>query len=197
MGRPGELVSDLVEPVLHGLESTLPDVGVRIESAMARNPRLRLLRAELRVQSRKLAAARLAGYGSGAGMGFHVPRRFSPCDALNRNELRSTMLWQEKALREAESQVRLRVSEMARVVAQKRLELGADRARLDYRELYLDRSRAIYELGFRTDLGDATVQMTGADAQYWTTHYDLAMALHRLEAMTGLELRIDAAISGG
>jgi outer membrane protein TolC len=55
----------------------------------------------------------------------------------------------------------------------------------DYRELYLDRSRALYELEVRTDLGDAMVQTSAVQLQRAETVFDWSMAQARLAALAG------------
>jgi outer membrane protein TolC len=57
--------------------------------------------------------------------------------------------------------------------------------RRDYRDLYLDRSRAQYELEIRTDLGDAMVQQSDARLLTHLTEYELALAWERLAWLTG------------
>jgi len=55
----------------------------------------------------------------------------------------------------------------------------------DYRELYLDRSRALYELEVNADLGDAMVRLTEAELAEVDTEFQTALAWARLDALTG------------
>ena len=55
----------------------------------------------------------------------------------------------------------------------------------DYRELYLDRSRALYELEVRTDLGDAMVQTSAVRLQRAEVVFDWLLAQARLAALAG------------
>ena len=55
----------------------------------------------------------------------------------------------------------------------------------DYRELYLDRSRALYELEVHTDLGDAMVQMSVVRLERAKVEFDWRLARARLAALTG------------
>ena len=59
------------------------------------------------------------------------------------------------------------------------------RALGDYRELYLDRSRALYEMEVKTDLGDSMVRITEARLKADETEYQLALAWARLDALRG------------
>ena len=67
----------------------------------------------------------------------------------------------------------------------------------DYRELYLDRSRALYELNAATDLGDAMVQVTDARLRSADTDYRLAQAWARLQALSGALVAQPAAGDSG
>jgi outer membrane protein TolC len=59
------------------------------------------------------------------------------------------------------------------------------RVRSDYRELYLDRSRALYELEVQTDLGDSMTQWSAAMLFAAQAEFELALAWERLALLTG------------
>jgi outer membrane protein TolC len=67
--------------------------------------------------------------------------------------------------------------------------LRAQRDEMDslaaYRDLYLDRSRGLYELDVKTDLGDAMVEFSNVRFQAAKTNYELALTWARLDALTG------------
>lgn len=56
---------------------------------------------------------------------------------------------------------------------------------LDYRELYLDRSRALYELEVTSDLGDAMVKLTKAQLFKLQTYFELAISWAKLDSLLG------------
>jgi outer membrane protein TolC len=56
---------------------------------------------------------------------------------------------------------------------------------LNYRDLYLERSRALYELEVTSDLGDAMVQLTHAQLFKAQTQFELAIAWSKLDALLG------------
>ena len=56
---------------------------------------------------------------------------------------------------------------------------------LDYRELYLDKSRALYELEVTSDIGDAMVELTQAQLFKMKTVFDLAIAWAKLDSLLG------------
>jgi hypothetical protein len=56
---------------------------------------------------------------------------------------------------------------------------------IDYRDLYLDRSRTLYELEVKADLGDAMTNQTTARLAQMETNYQLLMSWAVLEALQG------------
>lgn len=58
-------------------------------------------------------------------------------------------------------------------------------ARLDYRELYIDRARALYDMEERADLGDSMVQQSAVAHFEAETEYALALAFERLALLMG------------
>ena len=66
---------------------------------------------------------------------------------------------------------------------------------MDYRELYLDRSRTDYQLEFEADLGDAMVRMSEAQLALAKNNYEYAIAWERLLALTNGVLPGDEAAS--
>ena len=56
-----------------------------------------------------------------------------------------------------------------------------------YRDLYLDRSRALYEMEVKTDLGDSMARTTEARLRRAEVEYQIALAWARLDAVLGVE----------
>ena len=56
---------------------------------------------------------------------------------------------------------------------------------IDYRDLYLDRSRALYELEVTSDLGDAMVKLSDAQLFKAQTVFELAINWAKLDALVG------------
>ncbi|MCW8930733.1 MAG: TolC family protein [Gammaproteobacteria bacterium] len=56
---------------------------------------------------------------------------------------------------------------------------------LEYRDLYLERSRALYELEVTSDLGDAMVELSQAQLFKAQTFFELAVAWAKLDSLTG------------
>ena len=82
--------------------------------------------------------------------------------------------------------------EIRQLVLDQWLELDTIKIRLQelkvlakYRELYLDRSRALYELEVKADLGDAMIQTSTVRLQQAEAQFRWMLANARLHALTG------------
>jgi outer membrane protein TolC len=203
--RPGELPAFLAAPALPGNDRELPDVQELIEAGLARNPTLLALRAQVHAAQERLRAARAEGNPilHGEFEAYHWEREFASRDDVRAGLLLEVPLYTGGAVQAATAAARAELSRaqaglaagesalrealldtwqrIATLQAQRR-EAGALRA---WRDLYLDRSRALYELEVRADLGDATVRMVEADLLRAHTDYALALAWAELDAWLG------------
>jgi outer membrane protein TolC len=84
-----------------------------------------------------------------------------------------------------ESEIRLRVLQYWQSIEQYRLMAQGAKVEQHFRDMYLDRSRAEYELEFRSDLGDAMVQFSRARTQRIKALYAFELAYNRLELLVG------------
>ncbi len=205
LNRPGMLSANLVEPQLAQLDRKLPAIEELQQLALAWNPQLQALREQVEAARQRVQAARAGKYPviDGALEAAEYTRELGSSDALRGGVTLRVPLYtggaidSEIARRQAELKglaARLAAREME--VRQAALELWQEvyvlraqrdqaRVTLDYRDLYLDRSRALYELDVRTDLGDSMVQFSAARLLQAETRYRLALALGRLDALLG------------
>ncbi len=205
LNRPGALPATLVQPDLPNLERKLPEVERLQELALAHNPELEALRAQVEASRERLQAARADKYPTITGEveAADYARELGSSDRLRAGIKFKMPLYTGGAVR---AEIGRQMAEMKRAAArraQRELDvrqavlevwqeiyvLGArrDAARVetDYRDLYLDRSRALYELDVRTDLGDSMVQFSAARYQTAQVDFQLALAFARLEALLG------------
>lgn len=205
LNRPDDPPSELQMPESIDTAIELPDEQELERQALADNPGLKALRAQVHAAEQGLAAARkqygpvLRGeveagtyerrLGSRndweAGLIFEVPlytgRAGSAVVAKARAELaarRAELLSAELALRQTVLENRLALDDL-KVQLEQVDKLG------DYRELYLDRSRALYEMEVRADLGDAMVQISAVRLARAEVEFDWRLAHARLAALTG------------
>jgi hypothetical protein len=57
--------------------------------------------------------------------------------------------------------------------------------RLAFRDLYLERQRALYEMELQVNLGDAMVKLTEAQWHAARVEFDIVLARARLDALLG------------
>ena len=86
-----------------------------------------------------------------------------------------------------QSQLRLEVLELWEEIQQLQLEIEGKNIEREYRDTYLDRSRAEYELEFQTDLGDSMVLYSRSNAERLKALYAYELAYRRLAALVGTE----------
>ena len=94
-----------------------------------------------------------------------------------------------------QSHLRLEVLELWQKLQQLRLEIEGKAVEQDYRDQYLDRSRAEYELEFKTDLGDSMVLYSRSNSQRLQSLYAYELAYQRLLALVGAEFLTEISAS--
>ena len=92
---------------------------------------------------------------------------------------------QEARMARAELDLRQTVLDLVQEAETRKVERAAAQVKIGYRDLYLDRSRALYELEVRTDLGDAMTQMTTAQWEAAQAEFRLALTWAKIDALTG------------
>lgn len=204
--RPDKLPTELVEPVLPDNARPVPDYESILSWVMARNPRVQALQAQAAAADARVAAMRAEHnptldaevIGSGfsreaitrddvsAGLVFNIPLyQGGRVDAKVARELAQ----KERAAAELEK-LKLDLSEIL-VTTLQEIELlrstsrGAADKQIEYRDWALERARAEYELELKTNLGASMAEIQVAQLRRKQVEYRLALALARLEALSG------------
>ena len=205
MGRPQDLVSNLVRPTIQLPENDPDDFEAFWQEVLQGNPELQALRAERTAAGEKLAAARVADgpvlsaeaeasvynrmtsstHPLGAGLVLEVPLMTGGSRDAAIARAQAAVSEADAALQEARLRLRQQARELWAALGTLRADLQAYRVLGDYRDLYLDRSRALYELEVKTDLGDAMTQTSEVRLKLASALFDWAMTDARLKAMTG------------
>lgn len=209
LGRPGMLPSNVRRPQLDYSQRELPEYEKVLAQAMANNPLLKALQAELDAAQQRVAAARATGMprldaeleaseysrelGSSdhwrAGINLSIPLytggRVDAAAAQQQAEVYRI----QAALEQARYDLRQQVLDLW--LALQTLKMKREKADTQqyYRELYLDQSRANYEMEFKSDLGDAMVRLSEAQLEYASNDYDFAIAWEQLQALAGGEIK--------
>lgn len=205
MGRPNDLVADLVRPPAPATDGELEDYATLLAAAKAGNPQLQALRAEVAAARAGVEAAR-NGHGpvlSGeveaglyerktssthplaAALVLEVPLMTGGARDADLARARADLRASQARLAALEQAVGQQVLDLWLRLDNLRVTLESLRLRGDYRELYLDRSRALYELEVRTDLGDAMTEISAVRLETARAEFDWMMAQARLQALTG------------
>ena len=89
------------------------------------------------------------------------------------------------ALQRAQSEIRIQVLTLWQAIRQSSLRVRGDEINQEYRDMILDRSRAEYELEFKTDLGNSMVQYSESRRKTWQARLELDMAWSKLQMLLG------------
>lgn len=204
--RPGNLPTELAEPVLAGNALPLADYETLLPWVMEKNPQVQMLQAQVAATDARIAAVRAernpmldaevvgADYSRvsttrdniSAGLLFVIPLyQGGRVDALIARERaqkeRSTAELEKLKLELADSLLgTLQEIEWLRSSAR----ASADK-QIEYRDWALERSRAEYELEMKTNLGTSMAETQVAALRRKQVDYQLALALARLEALSG------------
>ena len=203
--RPTELPSTVEPPLLKGNVRILDTFEALLEKALRHNLELQALQRRLQAAGHQLQSAEAAGGPSlsaqfdtgvwnrnlggrdewAAGLVLKIPLfTGGRTDALAHRR-RAEIDRLQADLDAASLRIRQQVLEAWIAVDVARARLQESRALLDYRDLYLDRSRTLYELEVRTDLGDAMTRWSEARLAQAKAEHELTMAFARLDALTG------------
>jgi outer membrane protein TolC len=204
--RPDKLPTELAEPVLEGNARSVPNYDSLLPWVMAKNPRLLALQAQIAAADARLAAVQAernpaldaevigAGYSRpsttrddlSAGLVFNIPLyQGKRVDARVARELAQ----KERSTAELE-RLKLDLADTLLVTLQEIEWLrgssrpAADR-QIEYRDWALERARAEYELELKTNLGTSMAETQLAQLRNKQVEYRLALALARLEALSG------------
>lgn len=205
LNRPGQLPRNVVPPALPDIDRELPEVQRLQTLALQENPVVKSLRERLEAAQARVDGARAGDNPTVSGKlqaGAYSRERHSYDDF--RAELQLTIplydgsrtdaeVAREKArlfetralLTRAERDVRQQVLELWLQLDSLKVRREQRESEKWYRELYLDRSRALYELEVNADLGDSMVRYTEAERNATESDYETALAWARLNALLG------------
>lgn len=208
IARPGELPSDVTMPDFSFLAEKRPEYDALLKIAMANNLQLRAQQLLVEAASHELGASRKkngsklstelewAEYSQEsptknnwrASLKYTVPLYES--DALKAEAARAMAEWRKQKIKlsRMESEIRQQLLEVWQQIYVIKARQDIDVVAEEYRELYQDRSRAFYEMEYRTDLGDSFVRVSEARLEKIKNNSELALVWMKLAMLTGLTL---------
>ncbi len=209
MNRPGELPGELEDPELADNQRALPDYEMLLPILLGNNPRLHAQQEMLAASQQRIASLRA---DNGPMLDAEIQaadysRVASTRDNLSAGLILSWPLYQGKR---TDSRVEGEIARLNKVQAgtdelrmeltQALLETSLDINQLqtsarsaaqkytEYRDLQLERSRALYELELKSNLGTAMTDTSDAKLRARRNEYRLALGFARLEALLGKPL---------
>lgn len=205
MGRPKDLVSEVRMPDIQLSEAAEEDFNTYWERVESAHPRLRALGMRLESAMKQLASARISDrpvlsaeleagaynrssattHPVGGGLLLEVPLYTGSRKDAAVMRAQADVTSAEAALLEARLQLRQDALESWLERDRLRSDIRTAGVEGDYRELYLDRSRALYDLEVRTDLGDAMTRISEVRVKHARALFDWAINEAGIKAMTG------------
>lgn len=206
LNRPEQLPSELTTPDLPGNHRPIPDeIDSWLNEAEQRNPILVAMQAQVASAQERLNAARASNnplltgemevsrysreYGSHdnwrAGITLDVPLITGGQTKAELAKSRAGLARIKATLEEQRRYVRQAILEIwseLKVLKAKREQAMAE---MDYREMYLDRSRALYEMEVKSDLGDSMTRISAVRYESLKIDFAIALAWVRIEAFLG------------
>jgi outer membrane protein TolC len=209
MNRPGDLPGDLVDPALESNDRVLPEYDTLISILLANNPRLIAQQEMLAASQQRLASLR-AEYGP--TLDAEVQAADYSRASITRDNLSAGLIlsWPLYQGSRADSRVARELAQFNKIQAaseklkmdltQSLLETYLDILQLqgpgrsaalkqvEHRDLVLERSRGLYEMELKSNLGTAMTDTVEANLRVRRNEYLLALDFARLEAMLGRPL---------
>lgn len=208
LNRPGQLSSALAEPDLQIVDIEPPDLADLSAEVLQNNSHLQAVRAGTEAARERLQASRaldrpiITGRAEtneyerhtgssdpwSVGVQLEVPLYTGGRSSAERALARAELQRSKAESARAELTLRQEVQSLWEEINVLRAGREEMRTRMDYRELYLDRSRALYEMEVRTDLGDAMIVSSQARQRQAELEYQLLLNWARLNALRGQPL---------
>lgn len=205
MGRPNDLVSNLSPPAIEPEQPAEGDFEEFWRRVQAGQPRLRALAMRLEAANDQLASARASDapvlsaeleaavynrntastHPLGGGLLLEVPLYTGSRKDAALMQAQAGVTAAKAAFLEAQLQLRQQALEAWLERTRLRSDIRAFGIQGDYRDLYLDRSRALYELEVKTDLGDAMTRISEVRVKRMRALFDWAVNEARIKALTG------------
>jgi outer membrane protein TolC len=179
-------VEELVSQALHySLEARVADANTRAAQAAIQiaestdGPSLDL---ELEVSTYERETRTRDDWRAGLYIEIPLYRGSSDARVLQASSHYRRALAQQQQLH---SHLRVEVLKIWQHLQQLQLEIQGRKIEQDYRDLDLDRSRAEYELEFKTNLGDAMVHYSRSNEERLRAQYAYELAYQRLATLVG------------
>jgi outer membrane protein TolC len=207
LNRPLDLPADLETPVFEPME-TMYEVEALVALALENNPRIKILKADLQAANQRLQATEAednpviraqleaASYKRELGgrnpltvaLVFEMPLYQGNRINAKTTEQRALIQQKQAELAAYELALRQQVLDYWMELDQLRVQREGINVTADYRDLYLDRSRTLYDMDQTTDLGDSMTQIADIQFKRAKNAYQMQLVQAQLKALTWGEL---------
>jgi outer membrane protein TolC len=205
LNRPGRLSTNVAEPNIKGNSFKVPPIDDLQKLAAKNNPFLISLRKQVQADKQEVDAVRASKWPiidsklkisdyqrKSSGYNRYEAQIVLDVPILDGGKADSGVVQRDATLRRSMAELRAAESKIqeAVLVAWQHLDvLRIQRQEMlslrEYRELYLDRSRTLYEMEVNVDLGDSMVLVSDARLKFSETEYDIILSWARLKALIG------------
>ena len=205
LNHPTELPSTVNRPELDIMSRKVPEVEAMQKLALENNPELKALRAQVKQAELEIQAAKLLSKPeiNGSLSAYKYTEESPTSTQWRANITLSIPLLDGDRIDAGVAKARSRLYQLQARLKQKEMEiqqqvlevvLGLEIAKVKYEEadtamnfveLSLDKSRALYELEVKSDLGYAMVKYSAAERKLAKITFDTSLAWATLDALTG------------
>jgi len=205
LNRPEELPANLLKPRLNFSKQDLPDYPILLKQIMLNNPQLKLVEKQLEAASQRISAAgkqfgpqlnaeieiseyaRITGSNDAwrAQLNLVVPLYENSSIKKDVSKARAGWLRQQSVLLNIKIELRKQVLALwqsINLLSQRRKQLQTSQ---EFRELRLDKSRALYEMEVKTNLGSSMVAISEIQYKQAKNDFELALAKMQLRLLAG------------
>jgi len=206
--RPDDLPSEVIVPKFGFLNIKRPEYEDLLKIALANNLKLRAQQLLVEAASHELSASRNKNNSTlstelewtdysqetptrnnwRATLKYSLPLFENDLDKAEAAKARAEWQRQKLKLTQIESEIRQGLLDAWQEIYVLKARQDTDEIAEEFRELYQDRSRAYYEMEYRTDLGDSFVRVTEARVEKFKNNSALALAWMKLAMLTGVTL---------
>jgi outer membrane protein TolC len=206
LNHPDDFPAEL-EPIrdLADEEFMAPDYDVLLKQALELNPELIAQQKDVDALLAEVDASKLQNrpkldselelgnyerrYGEGlkwrVGLNFNLPLLQGGRDKAETARLTAELMEAQAQLKLMRNAMRNNVLQLVQEIDALKVARQASITELEYRDMYLDRSRSRYDLEIQTDLGDAAKNMAEAQWRADKVNYALMLAMARMDALLG------------
>ena len=207
IGYTQTLPAELTIPKLNNIHFTLPDMNTTQQEAISSNLLIKAIQKEILAEKINLKKEdsrydlQVLGYADvnaynrdlssrdewRVGIAFKLPL-FSQKSIPHKNEIHAKLHRLEAKLEHKTNEIKSNIYQIYNDIELQESRLSEVQTNEDYKYLELDRSRALYEVGYRVNIGNSMTETTGADILIKSQQLDMMQSYMKLNNLIGRPL---------